>query len=62
VRRPRDTGTPKHVPGDQIEQGKRNADDKCPEEKVPEEDDFVMLHAAPLFISNGPDQFTHRHF
>jgi len=62
VRRPGDTGIPKHARGDEIEQGKRNADDKCPEEKVPEEDDFVMFHAAPLFISNGPDQFTHRHF
>ena len=62
VRRPGDTGIPKHVRGDEIEQGKREADDKCPEEKVPEEDDFVMFHAAPLFISNGPDQFMHRHF
>ena len=54
VRRPGDTGIPKHVRGDEIEQGERNANDKCPEEKVPEEDDFVMFHAAPLFISNGP--------
>jgi hypothetical protein len=46
VRRPGDAGVPKQSGRGEIEQGEDEADDKCGEEKIPEENDFVAFHVA----------------
>jgi len=46
TRRPGDAGIPKHVRRDKIKQGECNADNKCAQEKVPEENDFFAFHAT----------------
>jgi hypothetical protein len=48
MRRPRCPRVPKKVSDGKIEQGKYNADDKCPEEKVPEKNDLFVFHIATL--------------
>src|SRR5713101_4742741 len=44
-------GIPKRVRDDEIEQGKCNTDNKCPEEKITAEDNFVALHSS-IFARN----------
>ena len=44
MRRPGYAGIPKHVRRDKIKEGECNADDKCAQEKVPEENDFFVFH------------------
>jgi hypothetical protein len=60
VGRPRSPRVPKGIRRDKIEEGECNADDKCSEEKVPEEDDFFVFHVATslqlLIISKKTDQ------
>src|SRR5438128_1393016 len=45
---PRCPGVPKSVGHDKIEDGKYDTDDKCAEEKVPEENDFVVFHCPQV--------------
>jgi hypothetical protein len=44
--RPRNDSVPKQSRRRKIKQGEYKADDKCAEEKVPEENDFLAFHAA----------------
>lgn len=44
MRRPGYPGIPEQRGSDKIEQGKRKPDDKCAEEKVPEENDLFVFH------------------
>jgi hypothetical protein len=44
MRCPRCPGVPKSVRRDEIEEGECNADDKCAQDKIPEEDDFFVFH------------------
>jgi hypothetical protein len=53
MRRPGSAGVPKQERGTEIEQGEDEADDKCGEEKVPEEDDFFALHVAIIYFSDA---------
>jgi hypothetical protein len=52
VRRPGCAGVPKQSRRRKIEQGEYEADDKCAEEKVPEENDLLAFHAA-IITTNG---------
>jgi hypothetical protein len=54
--RPGYASIPKQPRGEKIEQRKCEADDKCAEEKVPEENDPFVFHAGTYFISKKPDQ------
>jgi hypothetical protein len=60
MRGPGNAGIPEQARSDKIEKGKRNTDDKCPEEKVPEENDLFVFHLATflqlLAISKKPNQ------
>ena len=42
---------PKNIGRDKIEERKCNADEKCAEEKIPEEDNFFVFHAEGLLIA-----------
>jgi hypothetical protein len=60
MRRPGYADVPKEIRRDQVEQSKGKTDDKCPKEKVPEENDLFVFHIATflqlLVISKKPDQ------
>jgi hypothetical protein len=51
--RPRHRRVPKHGCRSEIEQGEYEADDKCAEEKVPEENDFLVFHGAHYLFQKG---------
>ena len=53
MRRPGCAGVPKQERRAEIEQREDEADDKCGEEKVPEENYFVAVHAAIIYTSDG---------
>ena len=44
MRRPGYAGIPQHVRRDKIKERECKADDKCAQEKIPEEDDLVVFH------------------
>lgn len=50
MRGPGCSGIPKQERRAEIEQGKDEADDKCGEEKVPEENDFLAFHADDYLL------------
>jgi hypothetical protein len=50
--RPGCAGVPKQERRTEIEQSEYEADDKCAEEKVPEENDLLAFHAA-IITTNG---------
>ena len=53
MRRPRGTGVPKQERRPEVEQGEDEADNKCGEEKVSEEDDPFALHVAIIYFSDA---------
>jgi hypothetical protein len=50
MRRPGCAGIPKQESRAEIEQGENKPDDKCAEEKVPEENDSFAIHAAIIYL------------
>jgi hypothetical protein len=44
---------PRELSPPQIEQGEYEADDKCGEEKVPKENDFLALHSAIIDFTDA---------
>ena len=46
-------GVPKQERGPEIEQSEDETDNKCGEEKVPEENDFIAFHAAIIYFSDA---------
>jgi hypothetical protein len=53
MRRPRCAGVPKQERRAEIEQREDEPDDKCGEKKVPEENNFVAVHAAIIYLSDA---------
>ena len=53
MRGPGDTGVPKEVGRDKIEQGKYEANDKCAEEKIPKENDLLAFHSAIIHFGGA---------
>jgi hypothetical protein len=53
MRRPGCAGVPKQKRRAEIEQCEQEADDKCGQEKVSEENDFVAIHAAIIYLGDG---------
>ena len=53
MRRPRCAGVPKQKRRAEIQQCEQEADDKCDQEKVSEENDFVAVYAAIIYTSDG---------
>jgi tRNA G10 N-methylase Trm11 len=53
MRRPGCAGVPKQKRCAEIEQCEQEADDKCGQEKVPEENNFVAVHAAIIYPGDG---------
>jgi hypothetical protein len=53
MRRPRNAPVPKKSGRGEIEQGEGEADDKCGEEKVPEENDPFAVRAAIIYLSDA---------
>jgi len=47
------TSFPKEEGRAEIKQGECNTDDKCAEEKVPEENDLIAFHAAIIYFSDA---------
>jgi hypothetical protein len=60
VTRPPDSCTPKKTCRGEIEQRKDKADDKCGEEEVSEENNFVAFHAAHYLFQRL--QINHKGF
>jgi hypothetical protein len=53
IRRPRGSRVPEQNRRGEIKQCEYEADDKCAEEKVPEEDDSLAFHTAISLTTNG---------
>jgi hypothetical protein len=53
MRCPRCAGFPKQQCRAEIKQREDQADDKCGEEKVSEENDFVAVHVAIIYFSDA---------
>ena len=53
MRREGCAGFPKQQCRAEIKQREDQADNKCGEEKVPEENDFVAVHAAIIYFSDA---------
>ncbi len=51
MRRPICAGVPKQERRAEIEQSEEQADNKGGEEKIPEENNFVAVHAAIIYLS-----------
>ena len=58
MRRPGHAGIPQHVRRDKIKEGECNADDKCTQEKIPEEDNCFVFHGFSLFGVNVTASFV----
>jgi len=50
MRRPGYTGIPQQTGRDKIKEGECNADDKCTQKKIPEEDNCFVFHGFSLFF------------
>ncbi len=53
MRRPICAGVPKQERRAEIEQSEEQANNECGEEKVPEENNFVAVHAAIIYLSDA---------